>query len=77
MEDNPLRAISFVDEIVGKFSVIADRPLSFSASGDLPAGLRSALHGNYRIIFEVNEGTPDILRVLHGVRDIGNLFEIE
>jgi plasmid stabilization system protein ParE len=74
MQDNPLRAISFVDEIVEKFDEIAERPLSFPQVEDLPESVRSALHGDYRIIFGVGEGQPDILRVVHGARDLPSLL---
>ena len=74
MDDNPLRAVSFIGEIIEKFDVIVQRPLSFPESDVLPAGTRSALHGNYRIIFRVAEGVPDILRVIHGARDLPSIL---
>jgi toxin ParE1/3/4 len=74
LEDNPLRAVSFVEEITTRFAAIGERPLSFPHSDDLPTGMRSALHGSYRIIFRVTEGTPEILRVFHGARDIQGLL---
>jgi plasmid stabilization system protein ParE len=74
MEDNPLRAVSFVQEITARFASIGERPLSFPHPDDLPAEMRSALHGNYRIIFRVTEGVPEILRVLHGARDLPPLL---
>jgi plasmid stabilization system protein ParE len=74
MEDNPRRAISFVDEIIARFSTIAERPHSFPNSDDLPPHIRSALHDDYRILFRVVDGVPEILRVVHGARDIENLF---
>ena len=72
--DNPVRSVSFIDEIIERFGTIADRPTSFPVSADLPPGIRSALHGQYRIIFEIVEGIPHFLRVLHGARDISRLL---
>lgn len=74
-EDNPVRSITFIDELIDRFDVIAERPLSFPASNDLPAGVRSALHGHYRILFEMTGSIQHILRVIHGARDIGNLLK--
>lgn len=73
-EDNPQRSVTFIDELTTRFGTIAERPLSFPASDDLPLGIRSALHGRYRILFEVVGGIPHILRVLHGARDIANIL---
>jgi toxin ParE1/3/4 len=74
LDDNPGRAVSFVDELWARFRQIAERPLSFQARPDLGPGLRSALHGNYLIVFLIeNEGVV-IARVVHGARDIESLF---
>ncbi|MDE2597639.1 MAG: type II toxin-antitoxin system RelE/ParE family toxin [Sphingomonadales bacterium] len=73
-QDDGERAVAFVAELTERFDVVAERPLSFPTSADLPAEYRSSLHGKYRIIFEMIEGIPHILRVLHGARDIGGLF---
>ena len=49
--DNPARAESFIEELAARIETIAERPLSFPACPDLGPGLRSALHGNYLIVF--------------------------
>jgi toxin ParE1/3/4 len=72
--DNPARAGSFSDELAQKIEAIAERPLSFPARADLKPNLRSALHGNYLIIFRVLEDELDVLRVVHGARDIPGLL---
>lgn len=74
IRDNPERALSFVDEVVAKFRVIGERPESFPLVEGMPWPLRSALHGNYRILFEIIDDLPHILRVIHGARDIDSLF---
>lgn len=51
LEDDPARAVGFVDELTARFRVIAERPLSFPARPEFGPGLRSALYGNYVIIF--------------------------
>jgi toxin ParE1/3/4 len=73
-QDNPARAESFVVEISAKIGAIAERPLSFPARDDIETGLRSALHGNYLIFFIIRTSEIEILRIVHGARDLGNLF---
>jgi toxin ParE1/3/4 len=73
-QDNPIRAVSFVDELTAKFRAVAERPMSFPVRADLPPELRAALHRPYLILFRVAEDSVDIARVLHGARDIPNLL---
>lgn len=75
IDDNPARAISFVDELTAKFRVIAERPMSFRSRDDLRTGLRSALHGKYLILFRIEEETVHILRVLQGARNLTAIFK--
>lgn len=73
-QDNPARALSFIDEITAKFRHVAERPLSFPAREDWHPDLRSALHRPYVIVFRVADDHVDIVRVFHGARDIPNLL---
>ena len=72
--DDPARAQSFIVEIYQKIHVIAERPFSFQARDEWHQGLRSALHQNYHIVFRVEDDVIEIARVLHGARDIENIF---
>ncbi len=72
--DNPERAFSFSEELFAKIEQIAERPLSFTPRDYWRPGLRSALHYPYHIVFEVTEEQVTIARVLHGARDIDELF---
>jgi toxin ParE1/3/4 len=73
-KDNPERALSFVREIRSRFTQIAERPLSFPLHEEWEAGLRSAVHGRYHILFAVLDETVRIIRVIHAARDIDSLF---
>ena len=73
--DNPERAVSFIEELLARIEMVFERPLSFPARGELGAGVRSAIHGRYLIFFRVSERLIEILRVLHGARDIDYLLE--
>jgi len=42
---------------------------------DLAPELRAWPVGNYLIFYRVQNNTVDIVRVIHGARDLGKLFE--
>ena len=70
---NPERAATFIDELVDRFRIIAERPKSFPGRDGLSPGLRSAVHGKYLILFRIERGFVKILRVAHGARDLSPL----
>jgi toxin ParE1/3/4 len=72
--DNPERAESFSEELAQKIETVAERPLSFPARAEFGRTIRSALHGNYLILFRFENEEVEIVRVLHGARDIEGLF---
>jgi toxin ParE1/3/4 len=73
--DNPTRSLSFINEL---YAVITDqiaiRPASFPARDDLHPGLRVARHGRYLIFFTSNVEAIDIVRIIHGARDMPRQF---
>lgn len=73
-QDNPGRALSFLAEIEAKMQEAADRPESFPARDDVCAGLRAARHGRYLIFFFNADKEIQIVRVLHGARDLPKIF---
>lgn len=73
-QDNPERAISFLAEIEARMLQAAERPESFPARDDLYEGLRSAHHGRYMIFFLDTGAEVQIVRVLHGARDLRNIL---
>lgn len=72
-KDNPLRGISFVDEIEATCQRLAEMPGMGSARPELRPGLRSFAHGNYVILYRPVEGGVEIVRVLHSARDVRKL----
>jgi len=72
--DNPERAASFVAEIESRMNEIAERPGSFPARDELHKGLRSARHGRYLIFFVEAGDEVQVVRVLHGARDLPDIF---
>ncbi len=69
-QDNPGRALSFLAEIEAKMRQAADRPESFPVRDDVREGLRSARHGRYLIFFLEAGAEIQVVRVLHGARDL-------
>lgn len=74
-QDDPGRAASFVAEIEAKMRTAAERPMSFPARDELHEGLRSARHGRYLIFFVKQGDEVQVVRVLHGARDLPRMFE--
>lgn len=73
--DDPARARSFVAEIEAVIvEQIAARPGSFPARDDLAPGLRSARHRRYLIFFAHTDDRIEIVRILHGARDLPKAF---
>ncbi len=73
--DDPERAASFVAEIEARMRAAAERPMSFPARDELHEGLRAARHGRYLIFFVEQGDEVQVVRVLHGARDLPRAFE--
>ncbi len=73
--DSPQRAASFVAEIEARMREAAERPLSFPARDELHEGLRAARHGRYLIFFLEQGDEVQVVRVLHGARDLPRVFQ--
>jgi toxin ParE1/3/4 len=73
--DNPPRALQFVQELREHCSRIRAAPLARQARPELGAGMRSVPHGRYVIFFRVERDVILIVRILHGARDLIAEFE--
>lgn len=77
--DRPAAAAKLLERIERKCAILADMPGIGAKRDDLHADLRCyrVPHSHYLIFYrEVSEGI-EIVRVLHGARDIGRFFEGE
>ena len=52
-------------------------PFGGRSRDELRAGLRSLLSDPYVIFYRVRDGVPEIVRVLHGRRDLDAIFAEE
>ena len=73
-EDNQAAADAFLDSINEKCLALADSPLMGRTRDELLPGTRSFPTGNYVIFYEPINGGIDVIRVLHGARDIQALI---
>lgn len=76
-DDSEARADTFVDTIDGKFRTLAERPNIGRAREELAEGLRSFPVGRYVIFFRPISNGVEIVRVLHGARDLYSIFQEE
>jgi len=68
--DNPLYAARFVSRLENQCRRLSLHPLMGRKREDVKAGLRSIPLGRYVIFYRPIEGGVEILRVLHGARDV-------
>jgi len=72
--DSPNNADNFLDQMREKFWSLAEAPQIGSKRDELRSGLRSQPMGAYLIFyFPLHDGI-EVVRVLHGARDIESLF---
>lgn len=73
-QDSPNNADRFLDRIQERCSSLADFPQIGTPRDEIKKGLRSQTIGNYLIFYFPLEEGIDIVRVLHGSRDLESLF---
>jgi toxin ParE1/3/4 len=76
-EDSPDRADAFVDLIDSKFQALSRRPGVGRRRPELSSDIRSLTVGRYVVFYLPISGGIEIVRVLHGSRDIESIFENE
>ena len=72
--DNETRADAFVDLIDQKFQALASHPHLGRSRDELDEGLRSFPVGKQVIFYRVVPAGIEIVRVLHGSRDLNAIF---
>ena len=76
-ERSPVRALSYVQELRLRCSRILDFPHAGPPRLQWGEGIRIVIHGHYIIIYRVRGEAVQILRIVHGARDLDALFEEE
>jgi len=73
-EDNPRRAVTFIQELRDAFGRIGDGPLLYQLRPDIGDDARLAVVGRYVILFRIDGQVVRIERVVYGGRDLPPLF---
>lgn len=73
-QDSPANADRMLDRIRGTLNRLATMPFMGQARFDLATGLRMFPVGNYLIFFRPIENGIEVIRVLHGRRNITGRF---
>lgn len=68
--DNVAAADRLLDRIGGVFEMLAENPEAGRQRPELGRSIRSFAVGNYVIFYEAVSNGAEIVRVLHGARDI-------
>ena len=74
-DDNPERAVTFIQDISAKFRLIQRTPLLYQLRPDIGKRAWTAAVGHYAILFRVIEAIVRIERVVYGGRDLPNVFD--
>ena len=73
-DDNPDAADHWVDQLDTQLRLLATQPLMGLARDELAPGIRSFPFGRYLVFYlPIGDGI-DVVRVLHGTRDVDTAF---
>ena len=73
-QDNPHRALTFLQEIQQKIFRIGEQPALYQLRPDIGEAARLALVGDYLILFRVVGDAVRIERIVYGGRDLPGLL---
>jgi toxin ParE1/3/4 len=74
--DNPDAAARFVSTILDKCVLLSEQSGIGRSRAELQTNLRSFPCGNYIIFYHPLDDGVEIIRFLHGARDVRDLFEL-
>jgi toxin ParE1/3/4 len=74
-DDSVANADAFIDKLHKTIQVLAKQPRSGRRREELAPGILSFPFGRYIIFYCTNRYAIEIVRVLHGARDIQSIFE--
>jgi len=73
-DDNPDAADHWVDQLDTQLRLLATQPLMGRARDELAPGIRSFPFGRYLVFYLPISDGIDVVRVLHGTRDVDTAF---
>ena len=72
-QDDPVAADRWLDTLEEKLGLLADNPLMGAARPDIAPELRYYPVGNSLLLYRLVSGGIEVVRVVHGARDLLNL----
>lgn len=73
--DNPLNADHFLDRLVSSIvNTLATAPLAGRAREEFGEGLRSFPFETYLVFYRLHQDAVEVVRIIHGARDLGAIF---
>ncbi|MFC3324075.1 type II toxin-antitoxin system RelE/ParE family toxin [Mesorhizobium cantuariense] len=69
-ERNPNAAVRFVDALERRWTLLTLHPFSGAPRDDIAPGVRHVVVGDYLTLYRVGDDAIEIIRVLHGKRNI-------
>jgi toxin ParE1/3/4 len=75
-EDSIVEADRWIDRLDAKLEFWATQPMMGTGRDELAPGIRSSAFGRYVVFVEPMADGIDVVRVLHGSRDIESTFEL-
>lgn len=76
-QNNPETAIRFLLKLNEQFKILAENPFLGRSREELLADLRGFPFGNYVVFYLPLDNGIEIVRILHGSRDISTFFKEE
>ena len=76
-DDSPDQADAFVDLVDSKFQVLSRRPRLGRRRPEISPDIRSLAFGRYVVFYLPLSRGIEVVRVLHGSRDIESIFDNE
>ena len=76
-KQNPSAADRVADELLEAFSILGQEPLLGESRHDLGADLRGFVVTPYLILYRALDDGVEVVRVIHGARDIKAVIEQE
>jgi len=73
-DDNPQAADRVLDRLEESANRLADNPQMGPARDDIRPGLRYLVSGSYLLLYRITDGGIEIVRAVHGRRDLNGLF---
>ena len=73
-QDDPAAADRLLDLLEEKYRLLADNPHMGPARPDIAKELRCHPVGNYLLLYRVIRDGIELVRIVHGARDLQNVF---